>query len=64
LPDLILAHRAFAPALILALASGDMVNFFLGGTVKAASLVAVLGADLAAALVCAAWPFSFAHRAF
>jgi hypothetical protein len=67
-PDLIFAHRALAPALILALASGDMVNFFLGGMNGAAGLATALGADLAAdlavALVCAVWPFVFAHLAF
>jgi hypothetical protein len=45
-----------------------MVNFFLGGMNGAAGLATALGADLAAdlavALVCAVWPFVFAHLAF
>jgi len=53
---LIFAQRAFAPALILALASGDMVYFFLGDVDDETAL--------AGAFVGAAGAFNFAHRAF
>jgi hypothetical protein len=42
---LILTHRAFAPALIFALASGDMVNFLGAGNDEAGLAGALAGAE-------------------
>jgi hypothetical protein len=53
-PALIFAHRARAPAAILALASGDKVYFFFVAACDEADF-------FAGAMVC---PFALAHRAF